>query len=314
MEVINNRINKFLSVIIPTYNRSAVFGQTIKSAYHALKEFDNYEILVINDSKNQEVVIPIEFSNGVMVYENKKSGVAAARNYGAYLAKGEWLLFLDDDMILSEDNVNTYFKYTELNQKICVNIEWEYPADVLNEISKKPFGRFLIKYGFTTMRGWSNYPDWDKNAMVLVNAITSPNLFIRKTDFISTNGYDESFPYAGFEDYAFSKQLEKNQFKMYIDTNSMMYHNEIDRLEPKAWFERKVRGSETRKIAVQNGFMEIDLKYNRIKKIMYQIQVVLQPFLYFVLFFTTLFKWFDFVSFACYKRLLGIAIFKGFTK
>jgi glycosyltransferase involved in cell wall biosynthesis len=314
MDTVSNSMNKVLSVIIPTYNRGEVFIQTIKHVCQALKRFDNYEVLVINDSKTQNIFIPSECDKSVVVYANKKNGAAAARNYGAYLAKGEWLLFLDDDMILSEENINTYLKYTALNQKICVNIEWEYPSDVLNEISQKSFGRFLIKYGFTTMRGWSNYPDWDKNATIPVSSITSPNLFIRKSDFISTNGYDESFPFAGFEDYAFSKRLEENHFEMYIDTTSLMYHNEIDRLEPDAWFERKVRGSETRKIAVQNGFTEIGLQYSSFKKIIYQIQVVLQPFIYLILFFTNPFKWLDFISFACYKRLLGIAIFKGFTK
>ncbi|MBX3164160.1 MAG: glycosyltransferase family 2 protein [Bacteroidetes bacterium] len=302
-----------LSIIIPTKDRGEVFYKTLNAAYQATKNV-SAEIIVINDSKTNNVVIEEKFLDRVSVFNNPKSGVAAARNYGASLANGKWLLFLDDDMIMNEENIHLYLQHTNREDKFCVNIEWIYPPELIAQIEKNAFGRFLIKYGFTTMRGWSNYPDWTTNSIVEVTSVASPNLFLRKQYFFETHGYDEKFPFAGFEDYAFSKRLEQHNFKMYVDTTSIMYHNEADRIEPKEWFKRKERGGETRRVAVEQGFVEIGIKQNVLKNVFYFSTPIIEPMLKFILAITSPFKIVDALSFTCYKMLLGIAINKGYNK
>ena len=302
-----------ISIIIPTKDRSEVFCTTLDAAYEATKNIAA-EIIVVNDSKTGDVIIEKKHSDRVTAFNNPKSGVASARNYGASLAKGKWLLFLDDDMLMNQNNIHSYLKYVSRKDKFCVNIEWIYPSELIKQIEQTAFGRFLIKYGFTTMRGWSNYPDWATNSTVEVKSIASPNLFLNKEYFFETNGYDENFPFAGFEDYAFSKRLEKHNFKMYVDTTSIMYHNEADRVEPEAWFKRKERGGETRRVAVIQGFGEIKIKHNVVKKLFYFCTPVIEPFVKLVLFFSSPFKITDIISFTCYKALLGIAIDKGYNK
>jgi GT2 family glycosyltransferase len=224
------------------------------------------------------------------------------------------VLFLDDDMIIFKENINSYLKYIPASDKIAVNIEWIYPPAEIDRIKKNAFGRFLIKYGFTTMRGWNGNPDWAIKSVIPSDFITSPNLFINKKHFIETGGYNENFPFAGFEDYAFCEQLKNHQFKMYIDTTSMMYHNEVDRLQPKDWFKRKERGGETRRIAVNQGLGEIEIKHNLLKKIIYLLAPLTEPFIRFILWLTARFQLMDKLSFFCYKALLGISIYKGYTK
>ncbi len=302
-----------LSIIIPTCNRNDILSKHIHHLQTELTGLD-YEVIIINDSKINNVTLSEKVPYYIKFFNNPKSGVASARNYGAQLAKGEWLLFLDDDMIIFKENIDSYLKYCDVKEKFCVNIEWVYPPEVIEDIKKKSFGRFLIKYGFTTMRGWNNNSDWDINSSILVDSIASANLFIKKEYFFQTGGYDEKFPFAGFEDYTFSKLLKSHQFKMYVDTTSLMFHNEEDRLTVNDWFIRKERGGETRKIAVNKGNKELRIKHNLIKKMLYSINPIFIFLLKNIVSITDNYKILDKFSFSCYKLLLGIYIYRGYNK
>ena len=301
-----------ISIIIPTKDRTQLLNATLDKLFEAIEKF-NIEILVINDSKDSRPDL-VRFKNKLECLDNPGNGVASARNHGAKNAKGEWLIFLDDDMIVSKENIKSYIKHTINSQKVTINIEWEYPVQVIDKIKENSFGRFLIEHGFTSLRGWCNNPEWMVNTMNVVSGITSQNLLINKRSFLDTGGYNEDFPLAGFEDYALSRELQKHGFTMYVDTTSLMYHNEIDRLSPNEWFKRKERGGITRKVAVELGYTEITIQYSFAKKIFYFLTPFIEPAIKFILAFSSKFKLIDALSFACYKMLLGISIYKGYTK
>lgn len=87
----------FFSIVIPTHNRPKMLGRAIGSILSSHR--DDYEIVVINDGSTDSYQDIKERYKDIIHYcENKKSvGVAAARNMGVTLARGQWILFLDDD-------------------------------------------------------------------------------------------------------------------------------------------------------------------------------------------------------------------------
>jgi glycosyltransferase involved in cell wall biosynthesis len=88
------------SIVIPTYNRAAVIGKTISTALN--QSYTNYEIIIVDDggTDNTEEVIRA-FGNEKISYYRKENGErAAARNYGAAKAKGDYVTFLDSDDLL----------------------------------------------------------------------------------------------------------------------------------------------------------------------------------------------------------------------
>lgn len=305
-------MNITISIIIPTKERNDIFEKSLMYVLNAVSKY-SYEIIVVNDSKTSCPKIP-ENNGNIKIIDNPKSGVASARNYGAGIAKGDWLLFLDDDMLIFEENIKTYLNYTNRTERFCANIEWDYPPELIDKIKTTAFGRFLIRYGFTTMRGWNGNPAWENKSIIAFHSITSQNLFIRKNHFFETKGYDENFPFAGAEDYVFSKHLNESGFIMYIDTTTLMYHNEEDRVKMKYWLKRKERGGTTMKIAVKQGFLDFEIKHNLIKKLFYISAPLTEPLIKFFVFITSSSKYFDFISFKLYKILLGISTNKGYRK
>ncbi len=87
-----------LSIIIPTYNEEEYLPVLLKSIKE--QDFTDYEIIVADaDSKDNTVKIAKEY--GCIVVDGGMPAVG--RNNGAKVAKGDYLLFLDSDLKLTED-------------------------------------------------------------------------------------------------------------------------------------------------------------------------------------------------------------------
>lgn len=86
-----------ISIIIPTFNR----GQEIKRAIKSVlaQSHQTWELVIIDDgsSDDTESVVRQFLCEKVKYFYQANDGVSSARNYGASLARGDYLIFLDSD-------------------------------------------------------------------------------------------------------------------------------------------------------------------------------------------------------------------------
>ena len=86
--------NPFFSVIVPEHN-SAEFMRTGLDSIR-IQTFKDYELIIVCDSCTDNTAeIAREYTDKVFEIEAKRCGFA--RNKGLEEAKGEWILFMDDD-------------------------------------------------------------------------------------------------------------------------------------------------------------------------------------------------------------------------
>jgi peptidoglycan/xylan/chitin deacetylase (PgdA/CDA1 family) len=91
-----------ISVIIPTFNRRDLLARTLPTVLAQDFPAEDYEAVVIVDGSTDGTV---EFLRGLhaearlRILEQGRRGPAAARNAGLEAAQGEWVLFLDDDIL-----------------------------------------------------------------------------------------------------------------------------------------------------------------------------------------------------------------------
>lgn len=302
------------SIIIPTKNRNSILQKTLNFALDATRHH-HVEFLIINDGDN-DIQLPEHILSKVKILKNPKSGVASARNVGAKTAASEHLIFMDDDMWMQPGNMEALEILVDkhLHQKICINLNWVYPPELSAQIRQIQFGRYLEHYGFTSLKGWCRGLPWNDNDLFEVNGITSQFLYMHKNVWQSVNGYNENFPHAGFEDHDFAHRLKQDGTTFYIYPKSYLYHNEADRVEPKNWLARKMRGGETRKYAVHFGYKDLELHYHLPKYIIYTICVFLKPVLFFILKLIPNFKFLDKLYFSIINLLLGAHSFEGYLK
>lgn len=96
-----------ISIIIPTLNEEKVLEQTIKS----LRKLNicRYEIIV-SDGKSIDNTLPIaqKYADKIISYTGEaRQTIAMGRNLGASIAEGDYLVFIDADVIIP--NINNFF-------------------------------------------------------------------------------------------------------------------------------------------------------------------------------------------------------------
>lgn len=303
-----------LSIIIPTFNRVNIAALTIQTIVKLLPKItSNYEIIIINDGDEH---LNLD-GNNLKIYNNPNKGVASARNFGASKAKYNNLLFLDDDMILTEESLKYFFSFfsdKDRSKQHCLNIKWEMPKELINKCEKTNFGRFLINIQYTEMKGWmKDSKIWKENEEFIVPHLASYALAITKENFFKVGRYNENFPYAGFEDFDFSNRVNKAGIKVILNTKHVIYHNEIDRIEPKGWFKRRYNEGATRfiYIKISNDRSRI-IKPTFLKRIIFSFVYSSSSFLLFIT-RTLDYKIWDSFSFFIYNVMAGAYIWKGYS-
>lgn len=100
-------IEKRISIIIPFYNAEKYIVQCLNSVM--IQDYSNYEVILINDgsSDRSETIVLDKAAmikcNYKYLYE-ENAGVSAARNYGLNESTGEYIIFLDADDYLADNN------------------------------------------------------------------------------------------------------------------------------------------------------------------------------------------------------------------
>lgn len=103
-------MNALVSVIIPTYNRAHLIGETLESIQ--AQTYQNWECIIVDDGSTDntaEVLQKFLNSDSRFQYyirpENKKKGPNSCRNFGFEKSKGEFINWFDSDDILFEDSI-----------------------------------------------------------------------------------------------------------------------------------------------------------------------------------------------------------------
>jgi glycosyltransferase involved in cell wall biosynthesis len=89
-----------ISVVIPTFNRAELLGQSLRSFIRQTLHRRSFEIIVVDDGSSdstREVVESFSTLLPVRYFYQRNAGIAAAKNHGLFAACGEIVLFFDDD-------------------------------------------------------------------------------------------------------------------------------------------------------------------------------------------------------------------------
>ncbi|HEX8029239.1 MAG TPA: glycosyltransferase family A protein [Vicinamibacterales bacterium] len=84
------------SVVIPTYNRSALLAETLESVL--AQRFADFEVIVADDGSTDGTAALLRtYGDRIRIVRQANLGPGAARNLAAKAARGRYLAFLDSD-------------------------------------------------------------------------------------------------------------------------------------------------------------------------------------------------------------------------
>jgi cellulose synthase/poly-beta-1,6-N-acetylglucosamine synthase-like glycosyltransferase/peptidoglycan/xylan/chitin deacetylase (PgdA/CDA1 family)/spore germination protein YaaH len=108
-------IQPFVSVIIAAYNEETVIVKTIKSILQSI--YPNFEIIIVDDGSKDHTskVITDAFSdnNQVRLIQKENGGKASALNAGYEEARGDIIVSLDADTLISKDAISLMIRHFE---------------------------------------------------------------------------------------------------------------------------------------------------------------------------------------------------------
>lgn len=300
------------SIIIPTVSTNSDLGKNIDSIADAFNTYV-FEIIVVNDNKNKQLQLALSTSNCI-VLNNPGKGAASARNFGAGKAKYDTLIFIDDDMVVEKNGLQEFLsKVGSLSPNSILLPNWTYPHELTQLCKRTAFGRFLLSIRNNSLAGYMNLPEFNGQDLIPHNAIASYFLCINKTTFFNCGAYNETIPFAGFEDHDLSVKLSKNGVKVFIYPAYTVWHNEKDKINLSNWLQRKKSGAVTRRKAFDLGYRELELKFGRTKALLFELLFPFENILIWFINFIGKASILDFVSFAILKYLIACNIYRGYN-
>jgi glycosyltransferase involved in cell wall biosynthesis len=171
-----------LSVVIPYFNMSKYIEDALRSVFAST--WKNIEVIVVNDGSTENDAVKnlneLKIMFPVRVIHRPNYGLAETRNYGAEVANGEFLAFLDAD-----DRVeNTYY---------------EKAIRILKQKGNVFFVGTWVRYFENSNKVWASFTPQPPYALVH-NPVNSSALIYKRVAFLTGGLNDQKTDY-GLEDY-----------------------------------------------------------------------------------------------------------------
>jgi len=219
-------LNTLLSIIIPHL-------QGKKNLYECLESIQVYiahEIIIVdNNSKDNSVKnIKEKFPNIKVIHSEINRGYAGGCNLGAQHAKGEYLLFLNDDTVIYENAIDILFKMIEKDKNISA-----VQPKILNYDNKDQFdyagasGGYIDYLGYPFSRGrifntiekdTQQYNDKKKIFWA------SGTAFITRSAIFKKIGQFDEILFAHMEEIDYHWKCHLNNYDVYVEPNAIIYH------------------------------------------------------------------------------------------
>lgn len=213
-----------ISIIIISYNNWTYTELCLKSIVEN-SNYPNYEIIIVdNASNNKTKQNLIAFSNkfdNIRIHDNPKNfGFAEANNIGARLARGDYLVFLNNDTIVSEGWLEQLLQHIQsitnagmvgpvtnaIGNEAKITVDYEEPnIDTVNRFAKSRFEKYKGQY-------------FKIENLALFCCIISKQLFEE------VDGLDERYKIGMFEDDDLAMKIKQQGLNLYCAEDVFIHH------------------------------------------------------------------------------------------
>jgi glycosyltransferase involved in cell wall biosynthesis len=198
--ITEQKTDKMVSIIIPTYNRVAFLIRALKSVFS--QTFHSYELIIVDDGSTDGTEQYIcNLDREIRYIKIAHSGVSRARNVGIDSSQGDWIAFLDSDDYWLPEKLEKQMRYLERfpEYRICHTDEiWIKNGVRINQGKKHK-----------KSEGWFFVPSLD------LCLISPSSVMIHTSVFREIGKFDESFDYV--EDYEMWLRITSRYPVGYLD-------------------------------------------------------------------------------------------------
>ena len=232
-----------ISLIIPSYKGESYIRFLLDSLENQTLSRDLFEIIfIVNGEMDSTMDILSDFSKSntdmhIIFTYTSEAGASNARNIGIRIASREYIGFIDDDDFISENYLESLYKYRAPNRVVMSNF-----IDI-NEETREEMESRLVPFSMNKSGIIKGAPVKLIDLAVVTHAKILPTKAIKRCDFNTdlTNGEDISY---------YAKLYPKNHFEFYF----------VDKKEKAIYYRVRRSGSISRQ--------EYSFKFNVLQRLM----------------------------------------------
>ena len=194
-----------ITVQLCTYNRRQLLGRVLYALFEQDLHPDDYEIVLVDDGSTdgsyEHIIATLRPPCALHVVRQKNAGLAHGRNVGIARARGEHILFMDDDVLATAGLLSAHVRFHRAHPRsIC-------RAGVINvaDFDHLPPARY----------SWRNY----SGAYFWTTNVSLPLALVKEA-----GGFDERFREYGWEDLELGFRLRMLGVPSLLARDAIVYH------------------------------------------------------------------------------------------
>lgn len=203
-----------VSIIIVNYNGKELLKKCLDSLFKI--EYDNFEVIIVdNNSTDNTIEFITENYPFIQILKlDSNKGFAEPNNLAAKIAKGDFLLFLNNDTVVTPNFISEMMKILEHDKTI----------GICQSLLLKPDGSIDSSGDFIDKLGVVYNSKTKIKEIRNISSARGASMLIEKKIFNKLGGFDEKF-FFSFEDVDLGWRTWILGYKVVIVPNSIVYHS-----------------------------------------------------------------------------------------
>jgi len=198
-----------ISIIVPVFNSSEYIEKCLQGLFAS--SYENFEVIAVDGGSTDDTREIAEKMKAMVFQIDPTKGVAAARNLGAQKSHGEFLLFVDSDVVVRKDTLSLVFENFKNHPEIDA-VFGSYDDSPTDENFLSQYKNLLHHFHH-------------QHAKTEASTFWTGCGAIRKNVFEDIGGFDdESFSLPSIEDVELGYRLKSRGHKILLDKRIQVKH------------------------------------------------------------------------------------------
>ena len=202
-----------VSIIIVNYNGKELLQKCLDSLLKV--NYDNFEIILVDNNSTDGSVefITKNYPSLIIIKLDSNKGFAEPNNVAAKISKGKYLLFLNNDTVVTPNFISEMVKVMETDKKIAI----------CQSLLLKPDGSVDSSGDFIDHLGVVYNSKTEIDEIREVSSARGASMLIRSDIFEKLDGFDQKF-FVTFEDVDLCWRSWILGYRVLIIPTSIVYH------------------------------------------------------------------------------------------